>query len=1015
MDHIGKEERKVHPKEKANIVSLLSFFYTLKLFRKGYKQDLEEEDLYEVLSNYRSKDLGDQLEREWEKQKRKGQRNSIFRVLWACYGWEYLILGLAQLVVKTTMIILQPKALSKLISYFSPGQTDLTIEDAYYYAALLIGVNLVNCIYVHNYHLAVTGLGIRVRTAFCSFIYRKALKLNPSHLGDISIGKIVTLMTKDVHSFESFIHFANDLWIGIVKTAVICYIIYNKIGVAGFAGIGFFLIVLPLQVYMGSWAARLRMKMCKKTDERLQITQETLSAVRIIKMYTWEKFFDDKIATSRKNEIRSMHSIFYLKFIVLQIGSLNAKIAFYLLIMTYTWLGNHITAEIVYFIESCFQILAHTMSVMFPLAISQSAELTASVKRIGNVLKALEIQATPQNDDITIKPKVSLKGVSVSFKDKEILHSIDLNIEMGLTLITGPVGSGKSFLLKTILQDYEPSTGGIVTHGRISYASQEPWLFPSSIKQNILFGAKYDEARYQEVLKVCALAYDFELLSAGDSTIVEDRGINLSKGQQARINLARAVYKESDIYLLDDCLSALDAHVSDFIFKECIMKFLRNKLVILVSHNTKHVKDVENVVVLHHGTVKSFAKSSEISEIELLDDIKEDEEKNENDDDLYEEDKESTSEETKLITETTKERKVYQEVKQKGDVSFAVYGKYIKFGGGVIAFIFVVNLEQVIANYSLHNDTNITEEQQEETIYNRNYVLNLYSIMIALTSIFNLARAFALFAAARRASIKLHEYMIKHIVNATMQFFDSNFIGNILNRFSKDLTNIDEHIPFVIYHVFRVFLMIVGIITLITTVQTFFLLPIAIFFTLLVFIRRLYLPTGRSLKRLDAASMETRSPVVGHLNATLEGLTTIRAFKAEQILRDEYDRHQDLYTSAAYIFQCSMRAFAYFLDTLCTAFIGVVVMKFVLGDNSKYVKIKYVKSKIVLLPDIMAGNVGLAISQAFMMTGSLQWGIRQWAEIENSMTSVERVLEYTEVKQENNQGQTVEKWPTKGE
>ncbi|RZB40950.1 ABC tran and/or AAA 16 domain containing protein, partial [Asbolus verrucosus] len=426
MDHIGKEKREVHPKEKANIFSILSFFYTLKLFRKGYKEDLEEKDLYEI-------------------------------------------------------------------------------------------------------------------SATKSF-------------------KIVTLMTKDVHSFETFVHFANDLWIGVIKTAVICYVIYNKIGVAAFAGIGFFLIVLPLQVYMGSWVVRLRMKMCKKTDERLQITQETLSAIRIIKMYTWEKFFNDKIDTSRRSEIRSMHNIFYIMTIVFQIGSVSAKIAFYLLIMTYTWLGNHITAEIVYFIESCFQILAHTMSVMFPLAIFHSAELAASIKRIGNVLKALEIQVTPQNIDMSIKPKVSLKGVSVNFKDKKILHSIDFNIEMGLTLITGPVGSGKSFLLKTILQDYEPSTGGVVTHGTISYASQEPWLFPSSIKQNILFGAKYDEARYQEVLKVCALAYDFELLLAGDSTIVEDRGINLSKGQQARINLARAVYKESDIYLLDDCLSALDAH-----------------------------------------------------------------------------------------------------------------------------------------------------------------------------------------------------------------------------------------------------------------------------------------------------------------------------------------------------------------------------------------------------------------------------------------------------------------------
>ncbi|KAJ3656713.1 hypothetical protein Zmor_015763 [Zophobas morio] len=1015
MDHIGKQTKEVHPRQKANIFSLISFFYTLRLFRKGTRRDLEEEDLYEVLPKYTSKRLGDKFEREWERQKKQNNKNSILRLLWAVFGKHVILLGITQLISKTILIIFHPHALSKIISYFNPGQTEMTKNDLYLWSGLLIGVNLIDVFYAHNYHMEMAALGIKIRAAFCSFIYRKALKLNPAQLGDISIGKIVTLITKDVSCLERFSYLVNDLWIAGLKAGVAGYVVYRKINVAAFAGVGFFFLILPIQVYLGTKAAKLRLKMCKKVDERLQKTQETLSAIKIVKMYTWEKYFNDKVIDAREKEIRGMQLIFYLKFIILQIGLLNGKIAFYLLIMTYKWLGNHVTAEIVYYIDYSFHILSHTLGIRFPSAISQVAEVTASVKRLGNVLKALEVQETPEETDLVIKPKVALNNVDVTFKEKHVLHSINLNVDLGVTLITGQVGSGKSFLLKTILKEFEPSNGTVLTQGRISYASQEPWLFPSSIKQNILFGEKYDETRYQEVLKVCALLYDFELLAEGDATIVEDRGNNLSKGQQARVNLARAVYKESEIYLLDDCLSALDSQVSDFIFKECIMKFLQNKLVIFVSHNVSHVKEVDNVVIMRNGVVTSHVKSAEISEKDILQEVDAEETTIESGDDLEVE--AEADEETKIITETTTERKVYQEVKKKGKVDFDVYKKYLDFGGGIWALLLVVslygtaqffdsygdklvsrwvNFEQEIANLTLFNTTNTTVLQaKEEAEDNRDYVLQMFTAMIILNTVFSVFKSVGFYSVIRRASINLHKYMITHVINATMHFFDTNFIGNILNRFSKDLTTTDEYLPIIYHYVFGTGLYVTGVIVVIATVNVYFLIPTTFFLGLLIVLRMYYLKTARSLKRLDAI---TRSPVVGHLNATLEGLTTIRAFKAENSLRDEYDRHQDLYTSATYIFTNMMRAFAFGLDFLCTLFIAAVIARFVFSNDV-----------------FLAGSVGLAISQALRMTGTLQWGVRIWAEMENCMTSVERVLEYTEVKQESTQGQDLDNWPKEGE
>lgn len=209
--------------------------------------------------------------------------------------------------------------MGKLVAYFAPNQTTMTKQDAYFYAAAVLGLNFFSCVYKHNYYFLLAVYAIKVRAAFCSFMYRKALKLSPAHLGDITIGKIVTLITKDVDTFEAFIAFGNDIWIGFIKTVVVAAVLYCRIGIPSMAGIGFLLLIMPIQsninffsitncikiilVYLGAKNTKLKMKMCKTTDERLQSTQETLSAIRIIKMYTWEKIFENKITKARKCDL----------------------------------------------------------------------------------------------------------------------------------------------------------------------------------------------------------------------------------------------------------------------------------------------------------------------------------------------------------------------------------------------------------------------------------------------------------------------------------------------------------------------------------------------------------------------------------------------------------------------------------------------------------------------------------------------------------------------------------------
>nr|CAI5823654.1 unnamed protein product [Callosobruchus analis] len=273
--------------------------------------------------------------------------------------------------------------------------------------------------------------------------------------------------------------------------------------------------------------------------------------------------------------------------------------------------------------------------------------------------------------------------------------------------------------------------------------------------------------------------------------------------------------------------------------------------------------------------------------------------------------------------------------------------------------------------------------------------LNLYTILLVSGTLCELVKYYLIFKFALNASYNLHKAMIKSIINAVMSFFDNYFIGNILNRFSQDLAVIDEHFPFVLSHFISTLFHVAGMIGLMATVNWKFIIPSVILILCLTVMRFLYIPTSRSLKRLEAA---TRSPMVGHLNSSMEGITTIRAYKAQDILCDEFDRHQDLYTSANYTSLIARKAFGFYMDFFAACFISLIIARFLFFDK-----------------DTAAGDVGLTISKATAMAMIIQMALQQWAEIENLMTSVERVLEYTNLEVENKSGLEIDSWPTKGE
>nr|XP_022908005.1 probable multidrug resistance-associated protein lethal(2)03659 [Onthophagus taurus] len=1090
MDGGVKRERKPNPRENANFLSALTFWYTLPTFFNGFQRDLEENDLYKTFSKHKSSVLGDRLEIAWQseeiKAKKAGRMPLLRKALWKVFGLEFMLYGLVLAIGELGIRLIQPIALGQLILYYVPNQTEITRDEAYLYAGAVILCSFFYVLLIHPYMMAICHVGMKMRVACCSLIYRKSLRLSKTALGQTTAGQMVNLLSNDVNRFDVAVLFIHQLWVGPLETLVITYLMYLKIGISAVIGVATLLMFIPLQIFLGKRTSILRLKTALRTDERVRLMNEIISGIQVIKMYTWEKPFEKLVALARKREIQSIQGASYVRGVLLSFIMFSTRISIFLSVFAYILFGNRITAEQVFVITSFYSILRQSMTVFFPQGIGQVAEASISIGRLNKFLlyeenqeinvheEKVPVSSTNESlegsgdfsskDDFQTESNkgISIKNVYAKWSGSSIedtLSNVNLVVKPGkLVAIIGPVGSGKSSLLHAILKELPIRSGSININGEISYASQEPWLFASTVRQNILFGLPMDRARYKMVIRRCALERDFQLFPHGDRTIVGERGVSLSGGQRARINLARAVYKQADIYLFDDPLSAVDTHVGKQLFQDCIDGYLQNKTRILITHQLQYLKEVNHIIILENGIIKAQGSYKELQQsgldfAKLLQDQPEEQKE------TPKLDRQSSSLSISSETGAAEVQEVgVEETKSTGSVSGYVYRSYFGAGGNC-CFIFIlfvlfflaqfvasagdyfitfwVNLEQkrydnslqtktphelnLTTNafeYDLNNITSILDtllsnssftfdssSLRNNTIYDffdyldRDTCIYIYSGITVATIIISLIRSFTFFTICMRASRRLHDRMFASITRATMRFFNTNPSGRILNRFSKDMGAIDELLPSALIDCLQIGLTLTGIIVVVGIVNPWLLILTGVIGIVFYFLRIFYLSTGRSVKRLEGV---TRSPVFSHLNASIQGLTTIRAFKAQSVLEREFDNHQDLHSSSWYIFLSSSRAFGYWLDLICIIYITLVTLSFLILGEEKF-----------------GGNVGLAITQSIGLTGMFQWGMRQSTELENQMTAVERVLQYTDLERESALETVKEKkpppsWPSEG-
>ena len=358
---------------------------------------------------------------------------------------------------------------------------------------------------------------------------------------------------------------------------------------------------------MGRKFAKIRLQTAELTDRRVRLTNELVAAMRVVKMYAWEKPFGKLVSDVRKLEIGRVRIASTLKGINMALFFVSSKFVLFLSFTCFTMIaGGSLTSERVFVSMALFNSLRQAMGLYFPFGMGQGMETLVSIGRIQRFLLLEEKPAqnertiSRQNDDLMLR----VNDVKATWTElgPTVLNNVNFRIRRGeLIIIVGPVGCGKTSLLMSILGELPLLTGCVKLGGTVAYASQVPWLFQATLKRNVCFNSETNEKRFRKVIEVCALERDISLLPLGENTLVEDKGVSLSGGQKARVSLARAVYHDADLYLLDDPLSAVDSAVSKHIFDKCIRGYLRNKAVIVCTHQLQYLKFADRVLVLQQG------------------------------------------------------------------------------------------------------------------------------------------------------------------------------------------------------------------------------------------------------------------------------------------------------------------------------------------------------------------------------------------------------------------------------
>nr|NP_995693.1 Multidrug-Resistance like protein 1, isoform I [Drosophila melanogaster]AAS64696.1 Multidrug-Resistance like protein 1, isoform I [Drosophila melanogaster] len=1065
------------PELSASFLSRITYQWFDKMALKGYRNPLEEKDLWDLRPQDSCSEVMPIFAHHWNQNVRKNYKNkarvepkaqfsngnvtfenphgekngrkkgmaSIMPPIYKSFGGVFLFGALMKLFTDT-LTFAQPQVLSLIISFVEAQDAEPEWKGILY-AVLLFVLAAAQTFILGQYFHRMFIVGLRIRTALINAIYRKALRISNSTKKESTVGEIVNLMAVDAQRFMELTTYLNMIWSAPLQIGLALYFLWQQLGPSVLAGLAVMIILIPVNGVIASRIKTYQIRQMKYKDERVKLMNEVLSGIKVLKLYAWEPSFEKQVLDIRDKEIATLRSTAYLNAGTSFLWSCAPFLVSLVTFATYVLIdeNNVLDATKTFVSLSLFNILRFPLT-MLPMLITNLVQTQVSVNRINKFLNSEELDPNSVLHDSSKPHPMSIENGEFSWGDEITLRNINIEVKKGsLVALVGTVGSGKSSVVQAFLGEMEKLAGVVNTVGKLAYVPQQAWIQNATVRDNILFGQTYDRKRYNKVIDACALRADIDILSAGDLTEIGEKGINLSGGQKQRISLARAVYSDADLYLLDDPLSAVDAHVGKHIFEEVIgpKGILARKSRVLVTHGVTFLPQVDSIYVIKMGEISESGTFDQLVKnkgafADFI--IQHLQEGNEEEEELNQIKRQisSTADVPELLGTVEKAIKLArteslsdsisvtsadslmggggslrrrtkrqdshdsvasaaslkkkQEVEgklieteksQTGGVEFAVYKHYIK-SVGIFLSVATLVLNFVFQAFQIGSNLWLTQWANDQNVANDTGLRDMYLGVYGAFGFGQGVLAYFAVVIVYLGGFQAAKTIHNELLAVIIRGSVCRFFD--ITPIGRLLNSFSGDMDVVDEELPATMDSFMTFIFMVLATIVVISLSTPIFLAVIVPIAFLYYFAQRfyvaTSRQLMRLESVSRSPIYSHFSETVTGASTIRAYNVGDRFIEESDAKVDKNQVCKYPSVIANRWLAIRLEMVGNLIILFASLFAVLGGQTN------------------PGLVGLSVSYALQVTQTLNWLVRMSSDIETNIVSVERIKEYGETKQE---------------